>query len=155
MSRTLYPGSLGANTSISPWTVLSHYCRYRWFRKTEIMQKTEGVHLLTSFQGQGCARDLPARDRDRDVQSRDRDRDTDNSSETRPRPRPSRKVSRLLHWLVDGLHWLYYQSIKLNIITATYYITKLLCKEFNLILFKNICSLNQVECKDNCILIIK
>ena len=28
-------------------------------------------------------------------------------------------------------------------------------KEFNLILFKNICSLNQVECKDNCILIIK
>ena len=37
---------------------------------------------------QGCARDLPARDRDRDVQSRDRDRDTDNSSETRPRPRP-------------------------------------------------------------------
>jgi len=37
---------------------------------------------------QGCARDLPARDRDVQSRDRDRDQDADNSFETRPRPRP-------------------------------------------------------------------
>ena len=53
-------------------------------QRITIIQKWAVSHLLLGVRYQGCARDLPARDRDRDIQSRDRD--IDNSSKTRPRP---------------------------------------------------------------------